>query len=134
MNHPAILGARRIRAGRLRYQRSVLHRFRLAFRKAAEVARTWLPGWLLERPKLRPKLRVRVRVRVRQRAVAASLQPLQSLQSLPLVRRVPLALEVQQQAVPQRVPPQQVLQVLQPPQGWRVWADPGVWLRGQAPP
>lgn len=99
-----------------------------AFRKAAEVARTWLPGWLLERPQLREQ----------QRAVAASLQPLQALPRVRRVRRVPLALEVQQQmvqqAVPQRVPPQQVLQVLQPPQGWRVWAHPGVWLQGQAPP
>jgi hypothetical protein len=122
-----------ILAGRLRYQRSVLHRFRQAFmqafRKAAEVARTWLPGWLLERPQLREQ----------QRAVAAALQ---SLQSLPLLRRVPLALEVLQQqmvqqAVPQRVPPpqmQQAPQVLQPPQGWRVWAHPGVWLLGQALP
>jgi hypothetical protein len=108
----------RIIAGRLRYQRSVLHLFRPAFRKAAEVARTWLPGWL------RPQLRVR------QRAVAVALQ------SLPLVRRVPLALKVLQQTVPQRVPPppmQQAPQVLQPPQGWRVWAHPGVWLRVQAP-
>jgi hypothetical protein len=121
VNHPVILGARRFRAGRLRYQRSVLHRFgqafRKAFRKAAEVARTWLPGWLLERPQLR----------VRQRAVAAAQQ------SLPLVPLVPLALKVQQ-AVPQRAPPPPMQQVLQPPQGWRVWAHPEFWLRVQAHP
>ena len=107
----------RILVGRLRYQHRPPHQFK----SAAGVARTWLPGWL---PAQAQRL-------VLPSALAAA--PWVSLgrmvqQQAPLLQ-VPQVLQARRLQVPLLLP-----QVPQPLQGWRVWAHPGVWFRGQAPP